>query len=75
MKQEEVVFKRKVNTYVYVYDNLGFIHVFDSENIEEPTTQCLKTYKCQCNTKKDFELEVLYLSASGPFDSIIEDED
>jgi hypothetical protein len=75
MKQDQVVYKHRIGSYVYVYDALGFIHVFDSDNVEDTTTQCLKTYKCHCKNKKDFEMEVLYLHSHNGFDTLTIDVD
>lgn len=65
MKQSEIVYKHKLGSYVYIYDNIGFIHILDGDNVEDPNTQCLGTLKCVCKTKKEFEMEVLYLHSNS----------
>lgn len=43
--------------YTFEYDDLNFINVYDSDR------NCVKFCKCVCKSKKDFEVEVLYLIA------------
>jgi hypothetical protein len=75
MNKEDIVYRHNVNGYVYVYDRYGFIHVYDNNNIEDPTVQCIKSVKCTCSSKKDFDLEVLYIHSSEKYKNINLDED
>jgi hypothetical protein len=53
MKAENIVFETKVNGYRYIYDKNGFINVFDNDS-------CFYRHKADCQSKKDFEIEVTY---------------
>lgn len=75
IKQEDIVFRHKVGGYTYIYDNVGFIHAYDTDNVSEPGAQSITSVKCLCKTKKDFELEILYIHSSDKFKNLsLEDE-
>jgi len=64
MKTEDIVYKQRVGGYVYIYDNNGIIHVYDNDNVEDKNTQCLYSVQNKCNSKKEFELEIIYIHAN-----------
>ena len=75
MNTEDVVYRHDIGGYTYVYDKHGLIHVYESINIEDPTNQCIKSVKCFCKTKKEFDLEVLYIHSSEKYRNIDLDQD
>jgi len=75
MNAEDIVYRHNVGGYSYIYDQYGFIHVYESSNIEDPTNQCIKSVKCACKTKKEFDLEVLYIHSSEKYKNIDLDQD
>lgn len=66
MKADQIVYKAFVNGYTYIYDKTGFISVFDKPYaeiiMEESDAQCVYTSQVECKSKKDFELEIIYVS-------------
>jgi hypothetical protein len=66
MKADLIKYSAIVSGYTYVYDINGFINVFDKSLpdvvIDDNNVQSIYTSKVNCNTKKDFELEIIYIS-------------
>lgn len=63
MTTEEIVYQVKIKGYIYIFDNLGFVNVFGSDDLSE----CIFRTKADCTTKKEFEKECLFLGISGGF--------
>ena len=66
MKADLIKYSAIVAGSTYVYDINGFINVFDKSLpdvvIDGNNVQSIYTSKVNCNTKKDFELEIIYIS-------------
>ena len=66
MKANQIVYSAVVGGYTYVYDVNGFISVFDKlladVTAEGSTIQCIYTSLVKCQNKKEFELEIIYVS-------------
>lgn len=64
MNLQDVLFQAKMSGYLFVYDRAGFISVFDNPNIvlkEDQTAQCIYRHQADCKTKKEFELEIIFV--------------
>ena len=61
MKTEDIVYKAKLSGYYFVYDNKGFINVFETVSNDDKN-QCVYRAKTNCTSQKDFEVEAIYVS-------------
>lgn len=60
--KSDIIYHAKVNGYYYVYDTTGFISVYDEMPVENKTVNCLYSSKVDCVSKRDFEMELIYVS-------------
>jgi hypothetical protein len=61
MKANNIVYQARLSGYYFVYDNDGFINVFESA-INDDKNQCVYRAKTKCASQKDFEVEAIYVS-------------
>jgi len=66
MKAEEIVYNTTVSGYTVIYDKSEFISVFDGTLTEitapNSSIQCVLRILSPCKTKKDFEMEIIYVN-------------
>jgi hypothetical protein len=60
INKEDIVFEAKVSGYYFYYDG-DFISMYDDQAIDNKNANCVSRSRTNCKTKKDFELETIYM--------------
>jgi hypothetical protein len=60
INKEDIVFEAKVSGYYFYYDG-NFISMYDEQAIDNKNANCVSRLRTNCKTKKDFELETIYM--------------
>lgn len=62
IKVEDPVYSVRINGYYFYYTN-NFISVFAEDILANKNAQCIYQSKVDCFSKKEFEIETIYVSA------------
>jgi hypothetical protein len=61
---QDIIYQAKVSGYYFYYDG-NFINVYDEDVVTNKSAQCVLRVKADCSSKKDFEIETVYILNSG----------
>jgi len=63
INKEHIIFQAKVSGYNVYFDG-EFISIYDEDATVSKDLQCVLRVKADCSSKKDFELETIYVISS-----------